>query len=238
MTSGQTLLTTVRLRLGQAADLKKAKAMQAYMKSSMPYHGVVMPEVRRLCRELFSDVEFATFSELAEAVRVLWFGAKYREERYAALRLLDRQEHRPAKAAFALYEELIHTGAWWDLVDDVATHWLHPFLGSDPTFTRQTLRRWSRSDDLWLRRAAIIAQVQAHEATDVPLLFELIEPAIDEKEFFLRKAIGWALRSLAKDQPEAVLSWLDEHGERASGLTKREAEKGLAAGQKKRRRTA
>ena len=104
---------------------------------------------------------------------------------------------------------------------------LHPLLVSDPAITKRTLRRWSRGDDLWLRRAAIVAQVNEGEAIDSALLFEVIELAIDEKAFFLRKAIGWALRSLAKVRPHEVRAWLDEYGERASGLTRREAMKGL-----------
>jgi len=92
--------------------------------------------------------------------------------------LLDGRSHQPASAALELL--------------------LHPLLASDPALTRRTLKRWSRSADLWLRRAAIVAQVHAGEATDVALLLEVIEPAIEEKAVFLRKAIGWALRALAK----------------------------------------
>lgn len=209
MTSGAALLEEVRAELAAVADPAHAPAMQAYMKSAMPFHGVRAPVLRALSKARFKSLRFSDFDELARAVRAMWHGAKYREERYAALRLLDGRAHHPAAEALVLFEELIHTGAWWDVVDDVANHWLHPLLASDPVLTGRTLRRWIRSDDLWLRRAAIIAQVHAGPATDVALLFEVIEP--------------WALRAVARHHPNDTRRWLAAHGERASGVTRREA---------------
>jgi 3-methyladenine DNA glycosylase AlkD len=222
-------LMALRQAFAARADPARAAKAQAYMKSAMPFHGVPMPEVRRLARAAFADLELTSLTALERAVRSIWDGARFREERYAALALLRQPRHGAllTNAALDLYEHLIHTGAWWDLVDEVATHQLHPLLVVDHAPVAATLRRWSRSDDLWLRRAAIIAQVQAKAATDVELLFELIEPAVDEREFFLRKAIGWALRALGPWDPGAVVGWLDANAERASGLTRREAEKGL-----------
>jgi 3-methyladenine DNA glycosylase AlkD len=225
-----TRLVQLRRALRARADAERAPAMQAYMKSTMPYHGVPMPQVRLVAKALFAGHTF-TEAQLVSEVRALWHAATHREERYAALMLLRSKAAKPFLHAplLPLFEELISTGAWWDLVDEVATHLLLPLLqsSSDRAATVKTLRRWSQSDDLWLRRSAIIAQVGAKAATDVELLFELIEPAIDEREFFLRKAIGWALRSLGPWHPRAVESWLDQHAERASGLTRREALKGL-----------
>jgi 3-methyladenine DNA glycosylase AlkD len=203
--------------------------MQVYMKSVMPFHGVPMPEVRRVCRALYAGLQFDSFKPFEEQVLALWHGATHREERYAALALLRRGGTRfMTSQAIALNEALISTGAWWDLVDEVATHQLWPVLLSERAPMVKALRRWSRGGDLWLRRAAIIAQVGAKASTDVELLFELIEPALDERAFFLRKAIGWALRALGPWQPSAVVGWLDANADRASGLTRREALKGLA----------
>ena len=223
------LLAEVRRRFAALADPVRAAQMQAYMKSAMPYHGVPMPVVRREARAAFADLHFESFAALREEVRGLWFGATHREERYAALALLRARGNQRFVTAEALPldEELISTGAWWDLVDEVATHQVHPLLARERAPAVKALRRWSRGTDLWLRRAAIICQVQAGALTDVELLFELIEPAVEEKEFFLRKAIGWALRSLGPWNPGAVVSWLDDHVDRASGLTVREAQKGL-----------
>jgi 3-methyladenine DNA glycosylase AlkD len=144
--------------------------------------------------------------------------------------LLRRARSRPF-ITLPLLEELISTGAWWDLVDELATHHVRAQLGHPGT--AKVLRGWSRGQDLWLRRAAIICQVGAKAQTDIELLVELIEPAVDSKEFFLRKAIGWALRALGPWHPRAVESWLDEHADRASGLTRREAMKGLDPARRK-----
>lgn len=205
--------------------------MQAYLKSELPCHGVRLPDVRKVTRALWAE-RFETVEAVERAVRQVWSAARFREERWAALALLRHPgvKRLITERQWPLFEFLISDGAWWDLVDEVATHHLHPLLASAPEPSRTTLRAWSRSQDLWLRRSAIIAQVNAGPATDVELFFELMEPAVTSKEFFLRKGCGWALRSLAKRQPAAVRRWLREHDEGVSGLTRREAERGLAQG--------
>jgi len=130
--------------------------------------------------------------------------------------------------ALPLLEELIHSGAWWDLVDELGAHRVGAVLAKAPARVKPVLRRWSRGRDLWLRRAAILAQLKHRDATDVDLLFDVIAPAVDEKELFHRKAIGWALRELASWKPDAVERWLAAHEGRAAGLTVREARRGLA----------
>lgn len=209
------------------ADPEKAKAMQAYMKSSLPYYGLSLKEGRRLMKELARPLTFGSFGEFDAFVRAVYAGAKYREEKYAALSLLDLKQTRAFQTpeAVPLYEWLISTGAWWDLADEVATHRFLPLLEAEPKTTLKVLRGWSKGKDLWLRRTAIISQVLRHEDTDVEFLFEMIEPAIGEKEFFLRKAIGWGLRAAGRWKPKEVRAWLTEHGERLSGLSRREAEK-------------
>lgn len=199
------------------------------MKSALPYFGVPMAEVRRLARRFGAELAFADFADFEAFVRGTWSGATHREERSVALSLLDLKQTRRFQTleALPLYEWLIVDGAWWDLVDEVATHRLAPLLASDRVAVVKVLRRWSKSGALWLRRSAIICQVLCHEATDCELLFALIEPALGEKEFFLRKAIGWALRAAARAQPHEVRDWLEANRGRLSGLSLREAEKGF-----------
>ena len=79
------LLETVRRAFSRLADPKRAPAMQAYMKSTMPFHGVPMPVVRQTCKELFADVDVGTPAVWEREVRALWHGARFREERYAAI---------------------------------------------------------------------------------------------------------------------------------------------------------
>lgn len=227
---GPELARALRQAYAAEGDPRRAGDMRAYMKSAMPYYGVPMPRTRAILRELVQGRDLGDAAHLAQVVRTLWHGAKRREERYAALELLDRPAARKLEApgALPLYEELIASGAWWDLVDELAARRVGVVLARSPKVVQPTLRRWSRGGDLWLRRAAILAQLKHRDATDVDFLFDVIEPAVDEKEFFLRKAIGWALRELSRWKPEAVERWLDEHRGRASGLTVREAQRGLA----------
>ena len=200
------------------------------MKSALPYHGVSIPELRRITRSVFAEHPPASRAEWLAAVLELWRGARYREERYAAIELTGdrrfREEQRPA--LLPLYEELVVSGAWWDLVDPVATGRIGPPLEAFPAEVGPAVRAWARGDDAWKRRAAIICQVKARSATDTHLLAACIEPSLGERDFFLRKAIGWALREYAKTDPAWVAEYVQRHEGRLSPLSRREATRRLA----------
>ncbi len=121
--------------------------------------------------------------------------------------------------------ELIVTGAWWDYVDELA-HRAGDLLAGSPAEVRPVLLTWAGSHDTWLRRAAIIGQLGRREQTDLELLTAAIEAALGESEFFLRKAIGWALRDYARTDPDWVRSFADTR--ELSPLSRREALKHLS----------
>jgi 3-methyladenine DNA glycosylase AlkD len=155
----------------------------------------------------------------------LWRGAKAREERYCAIELCAHRASRPFRdelAALPTYEEMIVTGAWWDLVDGIATHRIAGVLRAHPTRMKRTLREWAKGEDMWKRRSAIIAQTHFRNDTDVELLSDCIAPSIARKELWLRKAIGWALREYGKANGAWVWRYVRAHPE-LSGLSKREA---------------
>jgi 3-methyladenine DNA glycosylase AlkD len=188
--------------------------MQAYMKSDMPFLGVPAPAVGRVAREQLAGLE-----DWRPAVLELWRGAEYREERYAALWLLRRHAR---DADLPLCEELVVTGAWWDHVDSVArvVGALLPGIADD-------VRRWARDGNLWKRRVSIICQLGRKGDTDLDLLTECVEANAADREFFVRKAIGWALRDYAWHDPRWVAAYVDAHPE-LSPLSRREATKNLA----------
>jgi 3-methyladenine DNA glycosylase AlkD len=222
-------LHRVREALADAADPGRAAGMRAYMKSAMPFRGVSTPVMRRVCREAFGDLAWADADAWAADVRALWRGATYREERYAAIELTGHRAARPFQrvGALPLYEELIVTGAWWDYVDTLATQRLWPMLEADRPAMRDAMLAWSEDADLWKRRSAILCQVKAKQRTDLDLLYACVAPSLGRPEFFLRKAIGWALRQYAWTDPHEVRRYVAAQGERLSGLSRREALKNL-----------
>jgi 3-methyladenine DNA glycosylase AlkD len=133
-----------------------------------------------------------------------------------------------------MVEEMIVTGAWWDVVDPLATHRLRELLDRFPRPMTRTMLRWSRDHDLWKRRAAILCQVRRQQATDLDLLFACIEANLLDagapaKDFFIRKAIGWALRDYAWVDLPTVERWVEAHADRLAPLSRREALKNAAA---------
>jgi 3-methyladenine DNA glycosylase AlkD len=128
-------------------------------------------------------------------------------------------------AVLQTLRELIVAGAWWDYVDELA-HRVGDLLLSWPAEVRPALLTWTRSDDRWLRRASIICQLGARDRADVELLTTAIESAIGDSDFFLRKAIGWALRDYARTDPAWVRSFAETH--ELSPLSRREALKHLS----------
>ena len=225
---GRELIAGVRAGLAAAANPEKAPQMQAYMKSALPYHGVPMPEVRRITRAVFADHPLEDRATWESTVRALFDEASHREEWYAALMLLNQRRY----AAYLdgevmpLLRHLITAGAWWDVVDDVS-HRVGDALLADRERVEPVVRGWIDCDDLWLRRSAVICQLGHRERTDLQLLVDAIEPAMPEREFFLRKAIGWALREYAKTDAAWVRRFVAEHEDTLSGLSRREALKHL-----------
>jgi 3-methyladenine DNA glycosylase AlkD len=198
------------------------------MKSSMPFLGVPVPEVRKLTLTLCRAQPPLDFPTWVDTVLSLYRGAKYREERYAALGITGFRPYREFHVfrALPLYEELIVTGAWWDLVDEASTRvgWI---LERSPQEMRGEMLAWAHGSNLWKRRTSIICQRQRRERTDLELLYACIEPSLGDREFFLQKAIGWALRDVAWFDPREALRYVRAHRHELSPLAKREALKNL-----------
>ena len=218
------LAADIRDALRAAADPALAPGQQAYMKSAMPFLGVRVPEARRLATEAARSIGDPDL--LREAALELWRHAAYREERYAAQALMALKPLRGRLDLLEVHEEMIRTGAWWDHVDEVA-HRLADLLDVHPAELSVELRVWADDEDLWIRRAAIIAQLGRRDRVDRALLTDAIEANFADPEFFLRKAIGWALRDCARTDPDWVRAFVDAHPG-LSPLSRREALKHLA----------
>ncbi|MEP7019593.1 MAG: DNA alkylation repair protein [Pseudonocardiales bacterium] len=218
------LIAEIRQALRSAADPQRAPGMQEYMKSAMPYLGVRVPQVRAIVHAAARERPPPSIGALRDTTLVLWRGASHREERYAATALTDVVAARRLRAPelITLHEELIVTGAWWDHVDELSWRVGELLLGF-PVEIRPIVSAWQQSTDHWLRRASIICQLGASERTDLELLTAAILASAHERDFFLRKGIGWALRDYARTDPQWVRSFVEKHAGQLSPLSRREA---------------
>ncbi len=219
----------LRAELRAAADPVRAAGQQAYMKSAMPYWGVPVPEVRRITAPVFRELDAEGALALAAE---LWDGAARREERNAAVGALGVRALRGRLDAVPTIERFVLEGRWWDFVDDLA-HRVADLHDAHPAETRELVLSWSvdRRDEpvpgagMWLRRLAIISQLGRKDRVDLELLAAVIDPNVADREFFIRKAIGWALREVARREPEWVRAFAGTHP--LSPLSRREALKHL-----------
>src|SRR3954465_6963970 len=235
MTSGpdHDLVSLVETALLARADPERSAGQQRYMKSAMPFLGLTSPQLKAALAPVLGDPGLVLQSrEHWEAtIRALWDTATHREQWYAAIALARHRSYRAwvDSEAMPLWESLIRTGAWWDVVDDISTHLVRDTVLAHPTVEGLRMRDWAGSDSLWVRRAAIICQVGAGERVDQSLLEDVIEPNIDDRDFLSRNAIGWALADHARTDPEWVRAFVDAHPG-LSGLSRREALKHLEPG--------
>jgi 3-methyladenine DNA glycosylase AlkD len=228
------LLDALRASFAAHADPARAPAMQAYMKSALPFHGIATPLRRELTAAAVREHALPDTDSLAEAMRALWREAGYREERYAAMELGRTGAHARLFDASLLpvYQEMIVDGAWWDCCDDISGTALARLLREQPRTMKPLLRHWAQGSDLWLRRAAMLCQRRMRAEFDAVLFYDCILPSIGSGrfagEFFIRKGIGWALRERSYAAPDEVRAFLREYDTQLSPLTKREAMKAIA----------
>ena len=223
------LAAELRARLLEVADPARAPAMQAYMKSAMPYMGVASADMRRTSKAVFAGLEYANADGWRADILAIWRGAQYREEYYTAIELAGMRFARSFQRidALPMYREMIESGGWWDIIDAIAPHRLWDILKAERDVMRKTMLLWAKDDNMWVRRSAILCQLHAKAKIDLDLLYACIEPSISSKEFFLRKAIGWVLRQYARTDHEEVRRYVAANEYRLSPLSKREAMKHL-----------
>jgi 3-methyladenine DNA glycosylase AlkD len=238
----QPLVAEVRAALEKAADPVKAPQMQAYMKSTMPYRGVSSSGQKVIWKQVFPAHPLSSRIEWQRVALTLWRDATFREERYAAVALtgLLTYAHYRTMDSVPMFEEMIVSGAWWDFVDAIAGRQLGDILRTDPRRMSKLMRRWARDGHMWKRRAAILCQLGFKGETDLTLLYDCIEPnlanshstrettsSLMAREFFIRKAIGWALRQYAWTDPREVKKYVKAHRAQLSPLSVREALKNV-----------
>ncbi len=219
------LVRDIRQALADNANPGKAEGMRAYMKSEMPFRGVQKPARRKLVNAFLRTDPLAEKPAWQDFILELWRNAGYREERYVALDIAGAPKYLAFRTPdiLPMLEEFVVTGAWWDYVDEVATHRLRELLERYPTDLTPAMRSWSLDDNMWKRRSSIICQINRKDETDLSLLFDCIDPNLSHPDFFIRKGIGWALRSLAWTDLPTVEDYVTRNSDRISKLSAREA---------------
>jgi 3-methyladenine DNA glycosylase AlkD len=222
-------LNTYLLPLHEAFSLNAnpsdAKAMEAYMKGHFPFYGIkATPRRQLLARFLKEHGMPAPFD--TEVLHSLW-AAPQREFQHSAIEIMQKQVHAINESDIALLEELIITKSWWDTVDGLSSWIVGPYFLKFPKHKAEITDQWAVHGNMWLRRASIIFQLGYKEKTDTELLFRHIRLNLGSKEFFINKAIGWALREYAKTDAEAVRQFVTTM--ELSPLSRRETMKHLKA---------
>jgi 3-methyladenine DNA glycosylase AlkD len=187
----------------QNADPAQAAPMKKYMRDQFEYLGIKTPKNVELQKQFFAEHGLPTISELAPILRDLW-SLPQREFQYVAIGLLGRFNKQIPSTFIKTIEYMIVTKSWWDTVDSIAGGTIGVHFQRFPEVRERYLAKWRASDNFWLRRTTILFQLNYKRGTDFDLLCEIIRENLDSKEFFINKAIGWALRQYARVDPKAV----------------------------------
>jgi 3-methyladenine DNA glycosylase AlkD len=210
---------------GAAADPERAAPMRAYMRDRFEFLGIPSPLRRELTRRVLAGTPRPAERDLTEVALACW-ALPQREYQYFAADYLRRHAPSLTPAALPVVTTLITTKSWWDTVDDLAANTVGPMVAAHPAL-RSTMDAWTApGTDLWLVRTAILHQLRYGNRADFPRLADYCARWAGEPDFFIRKAIGWALREHAKTDPDAVRGFVAAHPG-LSGLSVREALKNL-----------
>ncbi len=208
------------------ADPAKAGPMKKYMREQFEYLGIKSPEGAALLRKHLQEHGLPPLDKLDGVVRELW-NLPQREFQYTALGLISKFETKVDENFITTIEYLITTKSWWDTVDILASHAVGSHFKRFPKVKEKYLKRWRKSDNFWLRRTTLLFQLGYKKETDFDLLCEIIKENLGSDEFFINKAIGWALRQYAHTNPAPVKKFVKATRE-LHPLSRREALKNIS----------
>lgn len=208
-----------------ASDESIAVDQAAYMKNHFPFYGIKKPNRAQLQKECFRKYKLRSEEELRNIIESLW-DYEQREMQYAAMDLAIAHHKLWSPQALGFFEALIRKKSWWDSVDAIAANLVGKIILRHPAL-QSTMDSWIKSDNMWIRRSALIHQLRFKAKTDHERLFSYCTVTMHESDFFIRKAIGWALREHSKTEPELIKSFITRHASSLSALSKKEASKYL-----------
>lgn len=200
---------------------ERAQGEKAYLKSDLTFFGTTVRQIRSAAKEAIRG-KALDHDQLVELAEVLW-SEPIHERRMAAVMLLDLHPKLLSAADLPLVERLIRESLTWAYVDALAGDVVGALLTADPRL-EATLDRWATDPDFWVRRSSLLAELgRLRTGGELGPILRRADAMLDEKEFFIRKAIGWVLREVTKKRPGEVAEWLAPRTHRASGVTMSEA---------------
>jgi 3-methyladenine DNA glycosylase AlkD len=202
-----------------------AAPMKKYMRDQFEYLGIKTPQSKVLQKEFIKENGLPPFEKLDLISREMW-NLPQREFQYIAMNLISKYEKKLESDFISTLEYLIVTKSWWDTVDLIASHPIGTMFKKYPKVKKKYLKKWRKSENIWLRRTTLLFQLGYKKETDFDLLFELIKENLGSDEFFINKAIGWSLRQYAWTNPITVKKFVKATKE-LNPLSRREALKNL-----------
>lgn len=213
-------------RLRAIGTPNRATGEKAYLKSDLDFTGTLVSDTREEVKRLASGLAL-DHDQLIELTSELWSKPVF-ERRLAAIMFLQRSPRLLSVADVPLLERIVREARTWALVDYLAVDVLGRLVESDPSGLTPIMDRWATDDDFWVRRASLLAELRPiRRGAALDRFLGRAEPMLEEKEFFIRKAIGWVLREAGRRRPDEVAAWVRPRTHRASGVTMREAVKHL-----------
>jgi 3-methyladenine DNA glycosylase AlkD len=204
------------------ANAEYALQMKAYMRNQYDFFGLKAEKQRETNRIFLKEAGLPAITDLPLLIHQLWDQPE-REMQFFGMLLLDKYKNKVDEDFIQVYEFMISTKSWWDTVDYIAANLVGAHFKHFPHLIPVYTEKWMKSGNLWLQRSALLFQLKYRNSTDTNLMFSLIKQLSGEKDFFIRKAIGWALRQYSKTDPEAVIFFVETHA--LSGLSQKEAMK-------------
>ncbi|MBP0724657.1 DNA alkylation repair protein [Bacillus sp. RG28] len=198
-------------------------SMESYLKNHFQFLGIKTPERRQLIKDF---IQLHGLPNDLSIIKEIW-DLKEREFQYVALDLLSKEYKKAEKERIEFYEQLITEKSWWDTVDTIAGSLISLHFLRFPDLIASYTDKWIHSENMWLQRAAILHQLKFKQHTNEEKLFSHIKIVSSSKEFFIQKAIGWALREYSKTSPLSVRNFVTNNEEILAPLSKREALKRL-----------
>lgn len=192
------------------ADAANARAMKAYMLNQFDFFGIKTPLRDAIVKEQLKNNQLAGIADVEKLVKELW-NMPERELQYFAIDVFKAHKKLWSASSIKLIEFCLTHKSWWDTVDGIGNDWLGPYFKLFPEQVILITSKWNGSKDIWLQRSSILFQKSYKKTTDTSLLASYIIHCKDHKDFFVRKAIGWALREYSKTNPDWVIAFLSKN---------------------------